>query len=59
VYLSVSETVLKVSSQIREVWFTDKFRMFWNDPEHCLKRISLIEKEDEKYKCICLGFKPS
>ena len=26
----------------REVWLTDKFRIFWNDPEHCLKRISLI-----------------
>ena len=26
---------------------TDKFRMFWNDPEHCLKRISLIEDEDD------------
>ena len=35
--------------------------MFQNDPEHCLKRISLIEDEDNilsnqnKYNCICLG----
>ena len=30
-----TEIFWKVSSQIREVRFTDKFRMFWNDPEHC------------------------
>ena len=42
-----TETVWKVSAQIREVWFTDKFRMFWNDPEHCLKIINLIKDEDD------------
>ena len=35
---------------------TDKFRMFWNDPEHCLKIISLIKDEDDiLYICLDLG----
>jgi hypothetical protein len=42
---------------------TDKFRMFWTDPEQCLKRISFIEDEDDilsiprqiQVYCICLG----
>ena len=47
-YLSICLWFLTLSeSQIREVWLTNKFRMFWNVPEHCLKRISLIEDEDD------------
>jgi hypothetical protein len=41
-----TETVRKVSCQIREVWLTEKFRMLWNEPEHCLNRKGLIEYED-------------
>ena len=52
VYLSICLSIgvwfLKLSeSRIREVLLTNKFRMFWNVPEHCLKRISLIQDEDE------------
>ena len=43
VYLSVTLS----ESQIREVWLENKFRMFWNGPEHCLERIILIEDEDD------------
>jgi hypothetical protein len=35
VYLSVTIS----ESQIREVWLENKFRMFWNDPEHYLESI--------------------
>ena len=37
----------KVWIPLAQFWLTDKFRMFRNDPEHCLKRISLIEDEDD------------
>ena len=34
-------------SQIREVWLTNKFGLFWNDLEQCLDSIILIEDEDD------------
>ena len=37
---------LWIWTQFREVSLTNNFKLFWNDPEYCLKIISLIKNED-------------